>query len=146
MDRRNVYWAAVMAVTLAGAATTASANPTPAKRCVLDDVPAVSVAPFRTDENFGLGTYTVLKGAQLYVPARPGLTAEWLTLSVQRELAKLERSADPACRPNTRSVQVLVESSGPGFWVFLSAPDQHSAASLLSWAKRLAPTQNSVVQ
>jgi hypothetical protein len=146
MDMRKVYWASVFAVTLAGAASTAAASPAPTKRCVLGEYSALSVSPFRTDEDFGLGNYTVLKGAQFYVAAKPGLTAEWLTLSVQRELAKLQSGADQACRPNVRGVTVSVASSGGGFWVFLSAPDERSAASLLSWAKSIAPSERAVVQ
>lgn len=146
MDMRKLYWGSVFAVTLAGAASTAWASPAPAKRCVLGDYAAQSVAPLRAEENYGLGTYTVLKGAQFYILARPGLTAEWLTLSMQRELAKLQSGADPVCRPNVRGLTVSVAPSGPGFWVFLSAPDERSAASLLSWTKRIAPSQQAVVQ
>jgi hypothetical protein len=146
MDMRKLYWASVFAVALSGAASTASASPAPAPRCELGEYSPLKVAPYRTDENFGLGTYTVLKGAELYVPARPGLTAEWLTLTLQRDLAKLQNAADSACRLNVRNVQVSVASAGGGFWVFLSAPDERAAKSLLNWAKNIAPSKQAVAQ
>jgi hypothetical protein len=140
MELRKMAKASMLAVVL-GAASSASASPAPAERCMLKDYSAVSVAAFRTDEDFGLGSYTRLKGAQVYVAAKPGLTAEWLTLSVQRELARLNASPDAACRPAVRDVKVSVTSSGGGFWVFLSAPDERSAASLLRWAQAFVPVQ-----
>ncbi|HET6331634.1 MAG TPA: hypothetical protein VFG30_00380, partial [Polyangiales bacterium] len=89
---------------------------------------------------------TVLKGAQFYVTARPGLTKEWLTLSVQREMARLQAGADQACRPNVSKVQVSVASAGGGFWVFLSAPDERQAKRLLNWAKTIQPSNQVAVQ
>lgn len=145
MATSKVYWLAVFAVVLGGAAP-AFASLAPAARCGLGEYSAFSVSPLRTDENFGLGNYTVLKGAQFYVAAKPGLTAEWLTVIVQRELARLQMDADQACRPNVRNVQVSVAPAGGGFWVFLSAPDARSAARLLSWAKYIETARPAAVQ
>jgi hypothetical protein len=145
MEMRKVYWASVMAVVLGGAATV-SASPGPAQRCLLGDYPTVAVSALKTEEDFGLGGYTVLKGAQFYVTARPGLTKEWLTLSVQREMARLQAGADQACRPNVSKVQVSVASAGGGFWVFLSAPDERQAKRLLNWAKTIQPSNQVAVQ
>lgn len=146
MDIRKMAWASAVAAVLV-VSSTASASPEPAKRCMLNDFSALSVAPFHADEDFGLGSYTVLKGAQVYVAAKPGLTAEWLTLSVQRDLAKLDSNPDAACRSNVRNVQVSVISAGNGFWVVLSTPDEKSAQSLLRWAKgNIAQPQQAVVR
>ncbi|HKU40133.1 MAG TPA: hypothetical protein VJR89_18365, partial [Polyangiales bacterium] len=75
-----------------------------------------------------------LRGAQLYVPARPGLTAEWLSQRVQSELASAG-----SCRPSVPGVQVQVVSAGTGFWIVLSTGDERAAASLLAWAQRIVP-------
>jgi len=94
-----------------------------------------SVAPYHMDEDYGLGAYSRLKGAQLYVAAQPGLTSEWLTLTVQRELATDGQPNDTACRPNVQGVSVSVVPAGGGYWVVHSAPDERSAESVLSWAR-----------
>ncbi len=134
MTMRNMIWASICAVALSGSVSSASAAPAP-KRCLLNDYSMLQVAPFKTDENFGLGGYTVLKGAQMYVAAKPGLTAEWLTLQVQRELSQLQLGADPLCQPVVKNVKVSVAPAGGGFWVFLSAPDEKSAQALFRWTK-----------
>jgi hypothetical protein len=86
------------------------------------------VAPYRAEENFGYGTYTQLRGAQLFVPAREGLTEQWLTLQVQRSLSA-------TCKPGVNDVRVQVVSAGNGFWVQLIAANQSNASTLLRWAE-----------
>jgi hypothetical protein len=136
MTMRNMIWASICAVALSGAVSSASASPSPtAKRCLLNDYSMLQIAPYKMDENFGLGGYTVLKGAQMYVAAKPGLTAEWLTLQVQRELAALDSGSDPLCAPTVKNVKVSVTPAGGGFWVFLAAPDVKQAQSLFRWTK-----------
>jgi len=95
----------------------------------------LQIAPYKIDENYGYGGYTVLKGAQMYVAAKPGLTAEWLTAQVQREIAKLQTGVDPNCQPTVKNIKVSVAPAGAGFWVFLGAPDVKQAQSLLRWTK-----------
>lgn len=127
-------------VAVLGAAQTAwaaPATPNAEKRCVFQEYAPVSVAPFHQDEDYGLGTYTRLGGAQVYVQARPGLTAEWLTLSVQRELAKL--TAADGCRPSVRGVHVSTISAGGGFWVVMTAQNERDAKALLNWARDIVP-------
>jgi hypothetical protein len=115
-----------------------------ADQCVFEKYAVSSVAPFRAEENFGYGSYTTLRGAQLFVPAREGLTAEWLQLSVEQSLAKQAGVANgsTACQPVVPAVQVHVVSAGPGFWVQLSAADERSAEALLKWAKTIVPPQH----
>ena len=136
MTRRNMIWASIFAVALSGAVSSVSASPAPApKRCLLNDYSMLQIAPYKADENFGYGGYTVLRGAQMYVAAKPGLTAEWLTLQVQREMAALQSGADPMCTPTVKDVKVSVAPAGGGFWVFLAAPDVKQAQSLFRWTK-----------
>ena len=141
MGIRTLATVSMLALGLSVAGT-ASANPSLAERCKLNDnYQAVTVQPFHTDENFGLGTYTQLKGAQVYVSAKPGLTGPWITLSVEHELARLSKSDDAMCRPSVKDVKVSVTPAGGGFWVFLSARDENSAAELLRWAQNIVPVQ-----
>jgi hypothetical protein len=134
MTKRNLILASLFAVTLSGAATSASAAPAP-RRCLLNGYSMLQVAPLKIDENYGYGGYTVLRGAQMYVAAKPGLTAEWLTLQVQRELASLQQGSDPLCQPSVKDVKVSVAPAGGGFWVFLQAPDAKSGQQLFRWTR-----------
>jgi hypothetical protein len=136
MSIKKVAWFAVVA-SVFGMVSPAAARTGDEARCVFDQYAPLSVSPFEQDEDFGLGTYTRLRGAQVYVGAQPGLTAEWLALSVQRELAKLD--ANTQCRPSVRGVQVQVASAGGGFWVMLSTKDDRSAQALLDWARGIVP-------
>ena len=140
---KTVMGVVVPALLLAASSTVQARNTDPAEQRVFEKYAVSSVAPFRSEENFGYGTYTRLRGAQLYVPAREGLTAEWLTLSVQQALAKHAGApATQACQPTVPSVSVQVISAGGGFWVQLGAADERSAEALLRWAQSIVPAKN----
>jgi hypothetical protein len=141
--RKMMMSVAVPALLLAASAAQARGG-APAEQCVFEKYAASSVAPFRAEENYGYGTYTRLRGAQLYVPAREGLTAEWLQLSVQQSLAKQAGVTNGAnsCQPVVPNVEVQVVSAGGGFWVQLAAADERSAEALLRWAKTIVPAQH----
>lgn len=141
--RQIVMGFAVPALLLAASAVQARGDAA-TDQCVFEKYAVSSVAPFRAEENFGYGTYTRLRGAQLFVPAREGLTAEWLELSVQQSLAKAAGIADgsPACKPVVPAVRVQVVSAGSGFWVQLTAADERAAEALLKWAKTIVPAQH----
>jgi hypothetical protein len=113
-----------------------------AEQCVFDRFSVTSVAPYRTEESDEYASYTRLSGAQLYVPAREGLTPEWLTLTVQ---SSLETHADAqadgnqrSCSPDVKDVKVSVLSVSGGFWVRLTTNNEHAAAALLRWATTMA--------
>lgn len=113
-----------------------------ADQCVFEKYAASTVAPYRAEENYGYGTYTKLRGAQIFIPAREGLTREWLQLSVQNALTKSANPADAACQPTVSAVQVSVVSAGAGFWVQLGTNDERSAEVLLKWAKNFVATHH----
>jgi hypothetical protein len=133
---------ATLCTALMAAAGGASAMPQKASTatskdaCVFSKYDASTVAPFNADENFGYGNYTQLKGAQVFVPAREGLTEQWLTREVQTAFAK---SGTESCQPNVKNVQVQVVSGGSGFWVQLIAADAAQGKQLLDWARGVVP-------
>jgi hypothetical protein len=137
MFTRDIAFALAAPLLLAASTVHAAAGQK-AEQCVFEKYAPAAVEPFRADENFGYGTYPRLRGAQLYIPAREGLTAEWLTLSVQRALA--DGPSEKACQPVV-PVQVSVVSAGGGFWVQLAAADERSAEKLLRWAQSIAHAQ-----
>jgi hypothetical protein len=141
MTTRKFVFAALCTALMA-AAGGASAMPqmaaktTSSDACVFSKYDASQVAPFHAEENFGYGNYTELKGAQVFVPAREGLTEQWLTREVLTSFAKQDAAS---CQPNVKDVQVQVVSGGSGFWVQLIAADQTQGRQLLDWARGLVP-------
>jgi hypothetical protein len=133
MTTRKLMFAA-LCTALTAATGSAFAMPQTAKSkqaCVFSKYEAGAVAPFNGEENFGYGNYTELKGAQVFVPAREGLTEQWLTREVQSAFARKDAAS---CQPAVKNVQVRVISAGPGFWVQLIAADQQQGKRVLDWA------------
>jgi hypothetical protein len=134
---------------LLGGAHVPSASATNA--CVFDSHKPVSVAPYKVDVGIDWGSYSANGGAQLFVPARDGLTREWLAASVQHALssAQVVSSADGArpeasCDiPQLKNVHVSVVSGGNGFWVQLIGNDAKTNDLLLKWAKEFVAVRNS---
>lgn len=126
---------------LIGAASTSSAHAASpgAQSCVFEKYAPVSVVPYSADENLSYGSYSFVRGAQLFVPAREGLTKEWLEASIQQALAAADtptKNAALTCdSPHVKNVQVTVTSAGNGFWVALIARDERTADTLLKWAR-----------
>jgi hypothetical protein len=133
MSLRGSLVTFVMVGTLAGAA--AASRPETSAACFADN--SVSkVVPHRATVPSGQGSYERLVGARAYVPAKPGLTGEWL----HAQLA--QRSATPQegtqCPLDVPGVAISVTSAGPGFWVSLAARDQDDAKEVLRRAQTLA--------
>jgi hypothetical protein len=127
MNTRKFALTALVPILL-GSASAAYAAPA-ADSCVITHYGASSVTPYRAEENFGYGSYSQLRGAQVFVPAREGLTEQWLALQVQRNLS--------TCKPAVRDVRIQVVSAGTGFWVQLIAANQNKASELLQWTERV---------
>lgn len=111
--------------------------------CVFDKHEPVSVAPFTVESAMDWGSYSFMGGAQLFVPAREGLTREWLAASVQHALASAHvvptadgSNAKAICdMPRLKDVHVGVVSAGNGFWVQLVGRDDRTSDALLKWAR-----------
>src|SRR5437879_171640 len=63
---------------------------TPAKSCILLEHRVTAVTPYRVVEHYGRGAVQRLVGAEVFVQAEPGLTAEWLRLTIEQHLAKMQ--------------------------------------------------------
>lgn len=132
MFSKRFVIATMVPAALAGFAATYSSPAAASSPCVFDKYTPVSVQPYSQDESVGYGTYTFVKGAQLYIRAQPGLTREWLALTLQKALA-----GDEACNPDVKPVQISVTSAGNGFWVTLVGHDEKQADALIKWAKKV---------
>jgi hypothetical protein len=127
----------IAAVALA-LATTASASAGAAEpvRCSLGGKYfARSVKAYNTTEDAGYSIFTRFRGAEVFVPAQPGVTAEWLDRVLTFQIAAGE------CNFGTPKVNVEVLSDGGGFTVRLSSTgdsyDERDAATILRHTQQL---------
>jgi hypothetical protein len=104
--------------------------------CALKTYTVAAVAPQFADVQQGRVTTRRLAGAVVYVQARPGLTAEGLTLSLQRHLSAMQAGARMMDCP-LADVRVAFGSAGAGFAMQLNAKDPKSAKELLRRARLL---------
>ena len=104
--------------------------------CVLRPYTVTAVTPQFVDVQQGRVTTRRLAGAIVYVQAEPGLTAEWLTLSLQRHLSAMQAGPGMKDCP-LADVRVGVGSAGAGFAIQLTAKDPKSAEEVLRRARLL---------
>lgn len=123
----------------AAAAPAGSASPAaesgPAN-CALKTYTVTAVVPQFVDVQQGRVTTRQLSGAVVYVQAQPGLTAEWLTLVLQRHLSAMQAGATMKDCP-LADVRVGVGSAGAGFAIQLTAKDPKLAEKVLRRARLL---------
>jgi hypothetical protein len=108
--------------------------------CELDRYAPVTVRPhydngISVSEGFDPGPE--LRGAEVFVPARAGLTAEWLW----HELSARPGDAR-SCATGIAGAEISVTSSGPGFVVTIRGGDDNAARQILLLARvdeRAAP-------
>lgn len=109
------------------AVATHSRDPGP---CALDTYAPAWVSPHFEDERVIKTTMRRLHGAEIYIPARPGLTAEWL----RRELAGGSGAASD-CPLDVTGAEIQIESRGAGFVVTIRAADADRAGEVLRRAR-----------
>ena len=90
-----------------------------------------SVSPYKTFEDLGYTSIEQFRGAEVFVPAQPGLTSEWLQRVVSYQIAAGE------CNFGVPDVTVSVLSAGSGFSVRLAGRDDKAAAEILRHAQQL---------
>lgn len=116
-----------------------SAHASNPQTCVFDKYTPVAVAPYVSENSIDYGSYSFLGGAQLFVPAREGLTKEWLQASVQRAVAAAQgeqtQSAAACDAPDVKNVHVTVVSGGNGYWVQVVSQESRDSEALLKWAR-----------
>ena len=117
-------------------ASEAGATPAP---CVLEPYTIVFVWPHYEEELRRVdASVRRMRGAELYVQAEFGLTAEWLRLQIARHRAAMKgRARTPNCPLDVDSIHVTVESRGVGFLVTISTKDAARAQEILRRAKIL---------
>jgi len=133
--RRFIVAATLGLVSVIPAMASADAPSLPA--CVLREHHVSAVRPYNVDEHIGRATIERLRGAQLYIQAEQGLTAEWLRLTLQRHISQMSATAMTDCPLDVKDIHVSVESAGPGFWIKITANSGDQAQEILRRAQRL---------
>jgi hypothetical protein len=105
--------------------------------CVLKQHRVTKVQPLHVTERYGRGSSERLVGAQVFVQAEPGLTAEWLQLTIQRHMAGMGGSRMKDCALDAKDVRISVESAGSGFAVKIAGKDPALAKEILRRAQLL---------
>jgi hypothetical protein len=136
MFNRNTIGAAILALAALVPATSFAAAKAP---CFLDSYRVTSVEPYRPQQELGHSKVSHLRGAQIFVQAQPGLTAEWLRLQVAQHVQQMQSSSTrmPDCPLDVSGTQVQVDPAGTGFSVKLIAQDSHRAQEILDRARLL---------
>jgi len=126
-------WVAAAVLSISAALSGgARANEAASARCSLGSrFPINSVARWVTVENAGYTTYDQFRGAEVIVPAQPGLTREWLHRVVSYQIAAGE------CDFGSRDVTVSVLPAGGTFLVRIGGNDDRTAGIILSHAQLL---------
>ena len=137
MSNRKLIVISALAIT-AAIPTLASAADFAAAPCLLREHRVSAVTPYRVEEHIGKATFTRLRGANVFILAEPGLTAEWLQLTLSRHIAEMRGSATMRdCPFDVDDVGVQVDSAGTGFSVRLIARDTDKAEEVLRRAHLL---------
>lgn len=140
MSKRKLVPILGVLATIAAAAlpaTSFAGTPAPAD-CQLRAHRVTAVEPYRVAERVGKIAIRRLRGAEIFVQAEPGLTSEWLRLTLSRHvLAMRGPAAMPDCPLDVDAVAVRVDSGGTGFRVRLIARGPDEAKEVLRRARLL---------
>jgi hypothetical protein len=121
-----LFAAAVFAILVAAPVAARAAEQT---NCSLGQrYHVTAVSPFRSMES-AYGPTRRLRGAELYVPAQPGLTSEWLQRVVESDIAY------GRCDFGDPKATVDVTSAGAGFWVRITASNSGDSDEIVRQAQ-----------
>jgi hypothetical protein len=119
----------VLALALSAPTASNAAEPS---RCSLGNKYFVrSVVPYSLTEDAGYTAYSTFLGADMFVPAQPAMTQEWLQRVLSYQVAAGE------CDFGAANVHVSVMSSGGGFTVRVTGANEHDAKEILRHAQAL---------
>ena len=141
LTRLRTVIAATLLLLAAGQAT-ATAAETPAAQgstshCFFRGYTVTTVEPHYEWVRLGKMDSRRLRGAEVYIQAERGLTAEWLRLEITRHLAAMKTSAMPDCSLDLDHIKVTVNSAGAGFQVTIRTEDDDHGQEVLRRAQSL---------
>ena len=127
----------VSSATLLPSLAFAAPQATAPANCILSEHRVTGVQPLHVTERYGRGVSERLVGAKVFVQAEPGLTAEWLQLTIQRHMAQMGGAGMVNCALEAKDVRVSVQSAGAGFVVNITGKGSSQAKEVLRRAQLL---------
>jgi hypothetical protein len=132
MRARKIIAGLALALLTAISAGARAERPGQFNRCSLSGkYQARAAQAYVSTEDAGYTTIRTFRGAEMFVPAQPGLTKEWL----QRVLTEQIASGD--CNFGVSDVSVNVLSAGGGFSVRITGRDERAAGEILRNAEHM---------
>lgn len=108
------------------------------KTCVLGAFKVTQIGSLYVTERAGKGTVERLGGARLFLPAQPGLTAEWIAANLAgHTTAGRKHAVSYDCPLDVPGATTTVTSAGTGFWVNIQAPEMEAAKEILNRSRRV---------
>ena len=130
--------AVLAAVAVASVPATSFADAPTSAACPLRKHHITSVKPYRVTKRLGRTVVKRLRGAEVFVQAEPGLTAEWLELTLARHIVEMRGPVTMAgCPFDVDGVAVQVDAGGTGFRVRITARNTDQAEEVLRRAQSL---------
>lgn len=105
--------------------------------CILREHHLGAVMPYKVDQHVGKATVQRVRGASVFVQAEPGLTAEWLELTLTKHITAMRGTTMADCVFDVGDVKVRVDSAGTGFLVKIIAQDPRNGDEVLRRARLL---------
>ena len=130
---KSVLLAASLVALPVGATESASMPEKP--HCVLGSFRVTQVASLYTIAHAGQGNVERFSGAQLFLPAQPGLTPEWIKANLLEH--KENKMKEAECPLTVPGATFDVVSGGTGFWIQVMANDPKAAKEILQRSTRL---------
>lgn len=135
----------LLGTTVAPAASSATPSAARPAACALGEHHIIAVTPYVVESprgpreiHEGRAAVRELRGATVLVQAEPGLTAEWLQLTLSRHIAEMQGAGGlKGCAFGVNDIQVKVTSTGLNFGVYLIARDPSKAQEVLRRARLL---------
>ena len=137
MFTKKIAAAIVLSVATALPSLAFAAPPSAPAYCILSQHRVTNVKALNVTEHYGRGSSERLVGAQVLVQAEPGLTAEWLQLTIQRHMAQMGTMGMENCALDAKDVRVSVESAGASFAVKITGKNGTQAKEILRRAQLL---------
>jgi hypothetical protein len=106
--------------------------------CTLAGYTIAEVAPYRVREQVGRGTVERVAGAQLFVPAKAGLTRELIGANVLAHLERMRKGSMAGCPLDVDGITVTVASGSTGYWVQIAGTNARDAKEILARARHFA--------
>jgi len=136
MFAKRIAAVVLMAASTLSAVAVAAPSGAQSPNCILAQHRVTQVKPLHVSERYGRGTVERLAGAQVFVQAEPGLTAEWLQLTLQRHMTAMNGSM-ANCALDAKDVAVKVVSAGSGFSVQITGKSAAQGQEILRRAQLL---------